>query len=272
MSLGGLGGLWSILLVLVGGWLSLQSRFFETLTWSESGYNLYFRIAVAGLLCFLVGLAAIAPYILSSALASSCSGEQGERLSAFFVVFYQCHEVIFAISSWASLFVGMFVWAASIPLAWTKKHPLLWMVKRRINKILEKNEFERLVMHSIKAETLLLVTMDSRKSYVGLPADTFDLGHPDTAKKYLRILPLLSGHRNSFDMDFVITRDYLEVLSDDSPEDEEKWRNLEIVIPVDKITSLQQFDLDLYDIFQQKNPTQKIKDPPPPRNSAPPPG
>lgn len=257
--------------MLAGGWLSLQSRFFETLTWSESGYNLYFRIAVGGLLCFLAGLAVTTPYILSSTLISSCSGGLSGSSPAFFIVVYQCREVIFTISSWASPFVGLFVWAASIPLTLTQKHPLLWMVNRRINKILRKNEFERLVMHSIKAESLLLVTLDSRKSYVGLPADTFDLGHPDTAKKYLRILPLLSGYRNSSDMDFVITRDYLEVLSDDSPENEEKWRNLEIVIPVDKITTLQEFDLDLYDLFQQKTPPQ-IKDPPPPRNSAPPPG
>jgi len=267
MSLGGFSALWAVLLVFVGGWLSLQSRLSAIFIWSESGYNLYFRIAAAGLLWLLVSLAGVTMLIFSSEITLSCSGKHQLNQSDFFVVFFRCHEEIFKISSWATPFVGLLVLATCSPWAITKD---TWLAKKRLAKIAGKNELERLVKHAIDENLLLLVTLDSRKSYVGWPADTFNFSQPDTTKKHLRILPLLSGYRDADTMRLVVTTDYLAALTN-SPMDRGEWQNLKVVIPVDKITTLQEFDLDLYDLFQQKTPPQ-IKDPPPPRNSAPPPG
>lgn len=242
MSIVGFGALWSILLILAGGWLSLRAQSLEPIIWSESGYNLYFKIAAAGLLWFLLCVIAFTYLGFSSVLALSCPGEHhASGIAAFFRFFYRCSDEIFMLASWATPFVGLlaFVVFSLFP------RPAA-LVNWRLKNIFRKKEFEKVVRQAINEERILLVTLDNNKAYIGLPADTFDFSHPDTAKKHLRIVPVMSGYRDSVTMELNITTDYSAAL-------EAHEESLAIVIPVEKIAALQNFDLDLYDSFQRQN-------------------
>lgn len=245
MSIIGFGALWSILLILAGGWIALRSRSLEPVIWSESGYNLYFKIAAAGLLCFLVCITAFTGLGFSSVVALSCPGDYraaSPGVAAFFRFFYRCNGEIFMVASWAAPFVGLLVFVLF------SRFPRLTrlVIKWRLNNISMRKEFEKIIRQAIDEKNILLITLDNSKAYIGWPADTFDFSHPDTAKKHLRIVPMMSGYRDSATMGLNITTDYSVAL-------EEHEDLLAVVIPVEKIASLQNFDLDLYDSFQRQN-------------------
>ena len=253
MSIVGFGALWSILLILVGGWIALRSRSLEPIIWSESGYNLYFKIAAAGLLWFLICIVAFTYLGFSSVVALSCPGDShiatSPGVAAFFRFFYRCNGEIFMVASWAAPFVGLLVFVLFSRLSRFARLVIKW----RLKNIFREKEFEKIVWQAIDERNMLLITLDSHKAYIGWPADTFDFSQPDTAKKHLRIIPMMSGYRDSA-MNLTITTDYLATLGETSSSNQEKYRKLlAVVIPVEKIASLQNFDLDLYDSFQRQN-------------------
>jgi len=251
MSIAGFGALWSILLILAGGWLSLRARSLEPIIWSEFGYNLYFKIAAAGLLCFLVCVTAFTSLGFSSVVALSCPGEHHGAPPGVAAFFYRCHSEIFMVASWTTPFVGLLVFVLF------SRFPRLsrLVIKWRLNNISVRKEFEKIIRQAITKKNTLLITLDNNKAYIGWPADTFDFSHPDTAKKHLRIIPIMSGYRDSA-MNLTITTDYLATLGRTSLSEQEKYENLlAVVVPVEKISALQNFDLDLYGLFRLQNQT-----------------
>jgi len=247
VSIVGFGALWSILLILAGGWLSLRAESLRPIVWSESGYNLYFKIAAAGLLCFLVSVTAFTGLGFSSAVTLSCSDayrNASPGVAAFFRFFYQCNGEIFMVASWTTPFVGLLAFALFFRI-----HRLARLVTDwRLKNICRENEFEKIVWQAIDERNTLLITLDNNKAYIGWAADTFDFSHPDTAKKHLRIVPMMSGHRDSATMSLNLTTDYSFAL-------EEYEALLALVIPVEKIATVQNFDFDLYERFQLQNQT-----------------
>jgi len=247
VSIVGFGALWSILLILAGGWLSLRAQSLRPIIWSESGYNLYFKIAAAGLLCFLVSAAAFTSLGFSSVVALSCEGayrNASPGVAGFFRFFYQCSGEIFMVASWTTPFVGLLVFVLFSRFSRLAR----WVTDWRLKNIFREKEFEKIVSHAIDENNTLLITLDNHKAYIGWPVDTFDFSQPDTAKKHLRIVPMMSGHRDSATMCLNITTDYSAAL-------EEYRRLLAVVIPVEKVAMLQNFDLDLYRLFQIQNQT-----------------
>jgi len=247
VSIVGFGALWSILLILAGGWLSLRARSLDPIVWSESGYNLYFKIAAAGLLCFLVCAAAFTSLGFSSVVALSCEDayrNASPGVAGFFRFFYQCSGEIFMVASWATPFVGLLVFVLFSRFSRLAR----WVTDWRLKNIFREKEFEKIVSHAIDEGVTLLITLDNHKAYIGWPVDTFDFSQPDTAKKHLRIVPMMSGYRDSATMDLTLTTDYSFAL-------EEYEESLAVVIPVEKVAMLQNFDFDLYDIFQIQNQT-----------------
>jgi len=255
VSIVGFGALWSILLILAGGWLSLRARSLEPIVWSESGYNLYFKIAAAGLLCFLVSVIAFTGLGFSSAVTLSCSDayrNASPGVAAFFRFFYQCSGEIFMVASWTTPFVGLLVFA----LFSRFHHFARLVIEWRLKNICLRKEFEKIIRQAIVERHTLLITLDNNKAYIGWAADTFDFSHPDTAKKHLRIVPMMSGYRDSATLSLNITTDYLATLAETPSSNQEKHKNLlAAVIPVEKIAMLQNFDLDLYRLFQLQNQT-----------------
>ena len=55
-------------------------------------------------------------------------------------------------------------------------------------------------------------------------------------------------------MNLTVTTDYLAALGETPSSNQEKYDNLlAVVVPVEKIAALQNFDLDLYGLFQIQN-------------------
>lgn len=76
---------------------------------------------------------------------------------------------------------------------------------------------------------------------------------PAFDRKYMRLLPMLSGYRDRETNELVITRDYAEVYEEYL--DEEKsylaafGEEFQLVIPVAEITTANLFDPDVYQLF-----------------------
>lgn len=114
------------------------------------------------------------------------------------------------------------------------------------------DDFDAVLWRSMSSFQPIAVTLENRKVYVGLVADGLEPGND--AKSYLTILPLLSGHRVSDTLQFIISAAYEPVLDllNSLPDgvENQTTRELEayyISFPRSKIISLHLFNDGLYD-------------------------
>jgi len=107
MSQIGFGALLPLLLVLTGGWLLLRSRYCQPFIWWQSGYNLYFRVALAGILCLVPGLIVATIFIGFGLVESSCDNGDANVLFSF-----QCQQETFTLADWLNLWVDAVSFAA----------------------------------------------------------------------------------------------------------------------------------------------------------------
>jgi len=259
MSQVGLGALLPLLLVLTSGWLLLRSRYCQPLIWWQSGYNLYFRIAFAGIVCLVPGLIVAMLLIGFGLVGSSCvSGDANVALSLRNVLFsIQCQREILIPAPWLALLFGAIVWG--VDKFWSKADsPRL---NKKHEKIVQRKNFEGYIKKTMTEHNFLLITLKSRKVYVGVVRDSslrfneLDEGE----QKYLRVIVALSGYRKDADMQMQLTTDYLDEefqksIREASPlsasQEEDWWEvNLEAMIPVNEITSIQPFDSQVYKKF-----------------------
>jgi len=268
----GLGALLPLLLVLTSGWLLLRSRYCQPLIWWQSGYNLYFRIAFAGIVCLVPGLIVAALLIRFGLMESSCvNGDANVAISFRNILFsIQCQREILLPAPWLALLFGAIVWGAD---------KLLFKVDgARLNKmqenIVQRKNFEGYIKKTMTEHNFLLLTLKSRKVYVGLVRDSslrfneLDEGE----QKYLRVIIALSGYRKDADMQMQLTTDYLDEafqksIRESSPlsagREGDWWEvSLEAMIPVDEITSIQPFDSQVYKKFFVGNESENRADPP----------
>jgi len=255
----GLGALLPLLLVLTSGWLLLRSRYCQPFIWWQSGYNLYFRIAFAGIVCLAPGLI-VATLLIGFGLAgSSCvSGDANVAISLRNVLFStQCQREILIPAPWLALLFGAVVWG--VDKLWSKADsPRL---NKKHEKIVQRKNFEGYIKKTMTEHNFLLITLKSRKVYVGVVRDSslrfneLDEGE----QKYLRVIIALSGYRKEADMQMQLTTDYLDEefqksIREASPlsasQEGDWWEvNLEAMIPVDEIASIQPFDSQVYKKF-----------------------
>lgn len=235
----GFGALLPLLLVLTSGWGLLQSHYGKTFVWWRSGYNLYFRIAFAGILCFIVSaIASVGLYFLAG---FPCTGDGGAFVSAPL----QCGNEILFIAAWMTPVFGLsgyilfnFIWEADSPRI-EKKHKV----------IIQGKELEGYIKRTQVKHPFLLITLDNRKVYVGIVSNTFHFNELDKEEKYLRLRVIFSGYRGDADLQFRITMEYREApqtggenLGREAPLIEDQ----EIMVPVGKIVSIQPFDPEVY--------------------------
>jgi hypothetical protein len=221
-------GLFALLPILASGYLLLRAKPFRYHTSWLSGYALYFRIAVAGLawFCLFTGIAFLSslPPLSHAVLFGAFIG----ALIARFLII----DLIFALV------------VRRRPDAHTRL--LFSAIKDR--------EFELHVFTALEEQIPLMLTLENRKVYVGMPSDTFSFAEPDTDKKFIRLLPLKSGFRHSQNYGVEFTTDYLEALArygDEKTLDAalRATKNLEIVIPVRRIMTMQFFDEKIHSLF-----------------------
>lgn len=110
------------------------------------------------------------------------------------------------------------------------------------------NEFERLLLTSNEEQTLIEITLNNSKSYVGWVKE---LPIP-TISNFIRIIPIISGYRTPKSREIVFTTHYLEVyrqfMSGRAVKNIEDLE-VDLVIAVGSIINISHFDLEMYEIF-----------------------
>ena len=250
MSQVGLGALLPLLFVLTSGWFLLRSRYGKTFVWWQSGYNLYFRIAFAGILCLAPGLMIATALAGFNLVDSSCASNDARvsfsfQTSSFSI---QCQQEVLAIASWLTLPIGILGWVAGNCLP--KANSL--RLGKRYKSIIQRKNFEGYLKNTMDEHSLLLITLKSRKVYIGVVMDSsLQFNELDEGEqKHLRVRMTFSGYRGDADLQMHLTTHYIDKEFKEYIMGTGKLSaNLEVIIPVKEIASIQPFDPQVYEKF-----------------------
>jgi hypothetical protein len=105
-------------------------------------------------------------------------------------------------------------------------------------------EQEKLLFKAMQDSSLVSVTLESRKVYIGWPVYSPDLRHETND---FRLLPALSGYRKEDDLSLDFTTQYLDIYDHIESEVIEgvRAKDFEIVLPLEKVVSVNRFELDI---------------------------
>ena len=130
----------------------------------------------------------------------------------------------------------------------TNKQPFMWWARKLLDHAIQNNDFEKLVLRSFDTNLPILLTLKTGQVYAGWAVRA---PNPVQERKFLRILPLLSGYRDNHDRQVHFTTHYYDALHN-SNEDSSDLSHLELqdfeaVIPLDQIINAHLFDLVAYE-------------------------
>lgn len=146
-------------------------------------------------------------------------------------------------TSLGAFLLGVFAW---IPLNWFLDESK--EVKRCIE---EWNDYLETLLYKALHETRhVAITLKNGKVYIGLVVRTFN---PAYERKYMLLLPTVSGYRQHPTHDLKLTTDYTAVyeqlIATEEPNLLPTIDNFQLVIPVAEVMSASLFDWDVYDRF-----------------------
>ena len=129
---------------------------------------------------------------------------------------------------------------------------------RRLRALAESNTnlIEVLLYDAIEGRWFMELTLESRKSYVGLPVRIENVASAEALA--IQLVPVFSGYRTGEAQELYLTRYYgddISPLADDATIEQKGLapRDLRVVIPLRQVVSARLFDPEVYD---QMNPTQ----------------
>lgn len=130
-----------------------------------------------------------------------------------------------------------------------------WIETTLTKAALKNNEFEILVFDSIEKSHPILVTLGSGKVYVGWAVKA---PNPQAVRRFLRILPLMSGFRGPTRQTVEFTTYYYDILDSIANQTDDeicymRTSDLEVVIPTDQIVSAHLFDLAVHARFDPQS-------------------
>jgi len=145
-------------------------------------------------------------------------------------------------------FFGAFVWGPVL----ARLVNLFYRPKRAAARAIRKygGELEKLVHRAWSDELLVSVTLDNQKVYVGWPVFTPD---PRRHTEDLRLLPAVSGYRDDKTLKLTFTTQYFPAyqLIATNPASGLRASDFEIAVPLDNLTSINLFSLDIpQDLFE----------------------
>ena len=226
-------GLLSLLPILAGGYLILNAKIFRHWTAWLPGRILYFCIAIAGLLAFILAVAIESHFDLP--YLRRIFGADVWRFSSPLLLTLVGRFIILD-----ALFFGLSKWKPT-------------MVKSLIFNAIKGQEFERFIFKAIDERRLIMATLEVGKVYIGLPLDTFSFADSDTGKKFLRLLPLESGHRDEkqrYERTTIYAPAFAKIKEENPAITPAIIADkLQVVVPVRQIISVHFFDPDLYKTF-----------------------
>jgi hypothetical protein len=219
-----------LLLPLLGGYFFLTYwNFTKFTTKRHSGHRLIFHAAFAGLLFLTVAFLLV--------------GVVRWQRPDWTVWWRGVVPFPYLATSLIACFIGLTLW---------------WPLNRFINPettaaeraIEESNDFLEMLLARAGRETKLVsVTLKNRKVYVGLVTRTLD---PMYDRKYIQLLPIKSGYRDSNTHELTLVVDYADVYAKIIRQEVKVAggiRDFEIVIPVSEIQSVNLFDAEAYALF-----------------------
>ncbi|MAY36438.1 MAG: hypothetical protein CMN84_10090 [Spongiibacteraceae bacterium] len=244
-----------LLLSLTGGYsfsIVWKASLFRSVR--EQGHRLYFRAAFYTAVCFVCALFLNFNFSLYS---KDFAGSQ----DGFWV----------AISSFASseigsgklpiLLVESFVIGVFLPHILNLIVNILDEVCKKIARVpkaslflikpaIQHNDFECLICNAFELEVPILLTLKSRKIYVGW---VMDGPNPSVERRYMKILPLISGVRGESFQRLNFTTFYSDVYNQliEDGKGEEGFQEFEVVIPLDQVANAHLFDLNTYQRFSE---------------------
>ena len=139
-------------------------------------------------------------------------------------------------------------------VAWWPLNKLFFKKRKEERRAIEMNGdyLEMLLDGALRNTVPVSLTLLDGKVYVGLITSNFD---PAFDRKHIRLLPTLSGYRNSETKEVTFTHNYSSILQSvkNNPEqfqnvDEDQF---EIVIPVAEVRSAKYFNPEVYKLFKQ---------------------
>lgn len=219
-----------LLLPLLGGYIFISHWNITRFTARRySGERLLIHSALAGLIFLLLAFG------ISSEVRQCCP---------MFVSWWRNH-IPFAYSgtSLLSFCIGGFVW---LPLnAFANREG------RAIKTVTESGDFlEILLSRSVRERKQIAISLRSGKVYVGFVITAFD---PAFDRRYMMLMPTLSGYRDETTKEMRISNDYgeaYEKLVDEDPEFLNRVADeFQLVIPVTEIVSANLFDPEVYELF-----------------------
>lgn len=222
-----------LLLPLLGGYVFISywhhTRFDAK---RYTGERLIFHAALAG--CFFLALA----YIITHA-AAHFKPEIAEAWKAVVPFDYSGTSVL------------AFCLAAT---AWLPLNGTISRREHEAEKAVEQwgDFLEILIIQSIAGAKQISLTLTTGKVYIGFVTRSID---PAFDRRYLQIMPTLSGFRDSKTRDLIITRDYAQayarLIEADSTFLVTMAEEFQLVIPTAEIVSANLFDPDVYAIFRE---------------------
>lgn len=259
-----------LILPLIGGYIFV-SRFYPTSFKAarEEGHKLYFRSAFYGAVFFVAG--SLVAVILQSSeinllipedfwkaifpwLETNISGAPLSQLAV--------PSALSIVVSLVSL--GVFNSLYSLPFEFSRQ--------LKVNQVFKEitadgNDFEEILFKAQVNTKLVQITLDSRKVYVGFCTSLFD---PSSPRKWVGLLPVLSGYLDQEKFELTFTVDYRDVISKVQVGDPSVSHldvdDFTIALPVDHIQTARIFDPEAYNIFigpeVPSNSTEKFADQP----------
>ncbi len=255
-----------LLLALTGGFIfTYRWRLTYFLSRREEGQRLLFVAACAAFPLLLVSSGSL--WVANRFLPARVT----DPIDSVWVVLVEPYVAgTFDAATFAAFF-GAFLWGWVLP--WLLN--FYYSVDRASNYIIEQyaGELEKLMYRAMGDFLLVSITLDSRKVYVGWPVRALI---PDPRRgdirPHIRLQPAISGYREEENQELVFTTDYEQVYQRMEEEavpglgENERLRkeDLQMVIPVEEIRSVNLFSTDIEQEWFEKpadqptgNPTHK---------------
>lgn len=238
-----------LLLPLVGGYaFSRTWNLTRFLAAREEGHKLYFRAAFWGVALFAIS-SLIRLWLTADVEAyRSVESSLRDQITPYLKEPEKGNPYQLTITAIWALFLGA-------PLG--KLLNLVYWRGFALKHAIQHDDFEMLLNEAVDRTIPIALTMKSRKVYVGFVTQTFDPSHD---RKWISILPLVSGYRDSDNLRIVFVTNYQDVYGKVGPVEVDKPlpgklghlapKDFGIVLPVDDVQSANLFDLTAYKSFK----------------------
>ncbi|CAH7389601.1 conserved membrane hypothetical protein [Vibrio chagasii] len=238
-----------IAVVLVTGYLfssqHLPSKYKLNRT---DGWHSYFFVAYQGVVFSTISasLCAAVDYFNCISLFLESRGYLLSDLDNLFLNITQIKTTV-----WALTTVVLAQLKAWITVVYYKLRPN--RASKRIQKLIVSHPLESFIFEAAYEGKLVMVTMSTRKTYVG-----FCLGNEFTngEVEFISLLPYLSGYREKDILTFEHTTNYRKHYQEQGIEDGShptlNANDFRIIIPTGEIESYSYFDIDTYVVFKKE--------------------